>query len=537
MKLSQLRHTYLLIILLSMAFAIRLVPLTLSSLPYNIDGFPLVKISENIIQNQGHDFNHHVSLIDYNSKMPVFSLLLSTFSLFTGISPMRLVQLFVPLVTITTLITVYFITYKMTDNKGAAFFAGFVLAFNGLYVYLSSAAMKQAIGMTLVPIIIYLYHGRACPKKRALAMGMLLLMPLVHHLSTIIVFVMVTVMMLTENLMAKATLRTHAYDFLTGPFLFTSGFMYYRYVQLYQVTKVSNFNDIVLLISVLIIGVTCSIILARDKRRRIVKFKWFNGGLLAMATCLFWLVLNSQTKTFGVRSTPPSLLVMMIPYVVMAMVAILGFGLVRYTRTKSKSLIISLSISPFIMMMFAILNGLDPFTADLVVRSYDFVDFGMAICGGIGIMHLYNKLKPLNLKIARAALPAFAVCCILTLPLAFNVTEVFGIRTVTPEHDFAACEYAASLDKMISTDQRLSDIITPYFYAESAMSTPLLMDRQHSIQGKLILADEEWTTRGAHMFPLDNVVINQGYFDAMLNSNNVIYSGGLEGDMMYIVVT
>ncbi len=523
--------------LLLFGLAVRLVPATFSPMPYNIDGFPLVKISENIIQNQGHNFSSDVSLIDYNSKMPVFSLLLATFSLFTGVPSLQLVQFFVPLITISTIVMIYFITFKITKNQSAAFFAGMILAFNGLFVYLTSAAMKQTIGMTLIPLIVYLYHGRSSPKKRFLAMGLLLLMPLVHHLSTIIVFIMVTVMLFSENILSRASLRRSVYDFLTGPILFAFAFLYYRMVNLYHVTKVSNFNDIVLLMSVLILFLTLSMILSKEKSRRIIKYSWANGGLIAFLVCLGWLVANTQIKIFGVLGTPNALLVHMIPYMIMALFAIYGFGLVRHTKTPHKTLIVTLCISPFIMMSFAVLSGLDPFTSDLAFRSYDFVDFGLAICGGIGVVYAYNTLKKINLNLARAAVVAFTACCLLTLPLAYNVTEFSGIRSVTPSHDFAACEHASGLQQVIYTDQRLADIISPYFSAKSVKSTPLIMDEGKTLSNKVVMADQEWTSRGAHMYPLDNIVIDRNYFDDLLNDNNLIYIGGPEGDLMYIVGT
>ncbi|MBU4032082.1 MAG: hypothetical protein KKD98_04700, partial [Candidatus Thermoplasmatota archaeon] len=60
-------------LLFLIAFCARLVPLQFSDLPYNIDGFPLARISEIIISDGAlPDPGNYGGLLAYNMKLPVF---------------------------------------------------------------------------------------------------------------------------------------------------------------------------------------------------------------------------------------------------------------------------------------------------------------------------------------------------------------------------------------------------------------------------------------------------------------------------------
>ena len=80
------------------SLSISLIPLQSSSLPFNMDGYPQVKLAENIMDND-YAFKDDADLIEYNAKMPVLPFLLAVFSTLTGISPIHAAQLLVPLST------------------------------------------------------------------------------------------------------------------------------------------------------------------------------------------------------------------------------------------------------------------------------------------------------------------------------------------------------------------------------------------------------------------------------------------------------
>ena len=74
------KHMLPLLALFVIGLSVRLIPLTFSSLPYNIDGFPLVRLTQDIIDD-GHwtmSYPEGTSnTLIYNSKMPIFSMIMA----------------------------------------------------------------------------------------------------------------------------------------------------------------------------------------------------------------------------------------------------------------------------------------------------------------------------------------------------------------------------------------------------------------------------------------------------------------------------
>jgi 4-amino-4-deoxy-L-arabinose transferase-like glycosyltransferase len=245
-----MRHRDLLAIssLYFLAFAVRLIPFTISVLPYNIDAYPLIRISDDIIAS-GHWGIGGEDLIFYNSKMPAFSMILSAFSMFFGIEPFALVSILVPIITSTSVIAIYMLTMKITKSRVASYIAGLFFALSGFYLYLTTAIMKETIGLTLLPIIFYLFIERDDPRKRILAAVLLVLIPFIHHLTALIVFTVIGFMVITDNYQAWKSkilkMKNVFLDFFLGPFLFIFTYSYYNQVRMEQFEKVVNFDPTV----------------------------------------------------------------------------------------------------------------------------------------------------------------------------------------------------------------------------------------------------------------------------------------------------
>ncbi|TLZ69288.1 MAG: hypothetical protein E6K14_09590 [Methanobacteriota archaeon] len=81
-------------------------PLTFSPLPFNIDGFPLARISEQIAATGTWRIDPG-DVNSYNEKMPAFSLLWAAASMLGGLSPLAHVELVVVLITSLVVLPAY----------------------------------------------------------------------------------------------------------------------------------------------------------------------------------------------------------------------------------------------------------------------------------------------------------------------------------------------------------------------------------------------------------------------------------------------
>ena len=260
MKISGINKfaIWICLLLFLIGFSARLIPLQFSNLPFNIDGFPLARISEIMISSGGiPEPGNYNSLLNYNMKMPIFSLLLSQFSLVLGIEPLVILPYFCALIGSLAVIFIYMLTRELTNNDIAAFSAGLFAALSGLFVYVTTAAMKQLLAIVLLCFMFYLYSNRRDWRFRLGLIMVLAILPFTHHLATLMAilalsFALVGTMFRRSEEHVK-TIKEFALDVITGPGILLVSLVYYKSVNLEFVSQVANINDIVLLVSVAII--------------------------------------------------------------------------------------------------------------------------------------------------------------------------------------------------------------------------------------------------------------------------------------------
>lgn len=565
-----------------LAFAVRLIPFTITTLPYNIDAYPLIRISNDIITS-GHWGIGGEDLIFYNSKMPAFSMILSTFSMVFGIEPFALVSILVPIITSTSVIAIYMLTMKITKSALTSYIAGLFFALSGFYLYLTTAIMKETIGLTLMPIIFYLFMERSDPRKRILAAMFLILLPFIHHLTALVVFTVIGFMVITDNHQAWKSkglqLRNLALDFFLGPFLFVFTYAYYDQVRMEQFAKVVNFDQGILFLSVFVIFTVFALILSTrvtrkapfvQKQKKKAWLRIFDEKIVIVIIPIGLLILNHYVKIFaGTLNTSTEFLQMAIPYLVLVIAGFIGFNLIRNTETRYRAPIVSIFLGTITVMSFGFLRGLDPFSLDLIYRSYDYLDIGLAVCIGVGFVYMMkpaieNERTPgherkkdgegdaserdekvhivagksgrlqYGRKVA-VALIAF-VLMLSTVPLAFSGEILWDIRDTTEEREFAAMRFMNETagNGSVGTDQRMADIAHTYFDIDSNQTFPWLFGKITSLGFDYLLLEDEWKSVGAQMYPFENEVIEEDEFDSLLDSADVIYAAG-SGDVVYIL--
>jgi len=551
------RHMLAIIALFIISLAFRFVPFLFSTLPFNIDGFPLVRISEDIIDTGHWSLSYPEgtsSLVVYNTKMPVLSLLISIFALVFGKTPMEVAQFVVPFMSSGAIVIIYLIAYRITMNRLVSFFAGLALALNGFYVYLGAAVMKETLGLVILLMGVYLYHGRDDPRKRVLASMLLLILTLTHHLTAWIAFVMVSFLMLSSNALHwhHGTFKKKRFimDFLSGPFLFIFTVIYYELVDLTFFERVSSINDIALFGSIFIIGAIFCIIFSLPKKREKPRNVLFNKTLLVPIIGFGLLVLNHYRRLFpGTIFTTTSFLIHFIPYLLLISIAIIGLNVVASRKTEHKPFIAAILLGPFVIILFAMLKGFDVFTFILVYRSYSYIDFGLAICAGVGAGYLINRIVKGLIRKEKASKASFGlkaalsivflIICLSTVPLGYNGQEFFGVQDSTYNYEFEAMSWMNDngAEYHISTDERLNDIMNPYFDLECDKILPWKLKYGKSLErGNALFMKDKWLREGAQMSPMEPIKISEGTFDSTLRENQLIYTTGGSVSQVYIVI-
>ncbi len=538
-------HAVAIASVLSVATALRLIQLLLSSLPFNIDSFAQVAIAGDIVQS-GQWMLDETSTNAYNIKMPYLPLLLALTSSLTGLEPLTLAVPMVILISLIGILGLYALAYLITRQVAIAVSAALVLGLLGPYIYVSSTLMKEALALALLPLLVLLFLRRENMKMRGLAAVILLALPLIHHLSTMMAYGFVTLLILLQNAQAywagRWSWRNLGLDLLLGPALFPLGLWYYISVRMEFFTSVWNPNEIALLLSTAVLVAAAGLFLASDRRAR----PWFalsrsrrlpslmDQKAIAIVGAFLLVVANYYRPLFpGTLNTSPLLLAIAAAYLPLALLALVGINLHRMSRGPAKTAILALVLVPLGIILYALLRGLDPLSHVLLYRSVDFMDYGLAIAIGTALVARLSKARrTLVVIVALASLLA-------TLPLAYGTEDSLQVQNTTYGYELAAMGWlAAAAPVNPQTDQRMGGVLSMYFSVRADSSLPSRLDQgERPAPDSILLMEENWRTRGAQVHPRPFLAIEHEVFRRLVEDSHLIYQGGDSTVTLYIALT
>ncbi|MFQ5920358.1 MAG: hypothetical protein ACE5I4_10010, partial [Thermoplasmata archaeon] len=247
----------------------------------------------------------------------------------------------------------------------------------------------------------------------------------------------------------------------------------------------------------------------------------------------FLLVLVNAFRPLipGTVPTSPWLFVVTLAYVPLAVLALIGLNVHRLSSHLRKAVPIALLLAPLTVLVYALLRGLDPLSHLLAYRSVDYLDFGLALTVATALVRPMGRRK-------RAFLSAGVIGVLfLTLPMTYATEEVFQVQNTTFEYELAAFgRLAPSGVSIVSTDQRMANVMQWYFHLDASANLPLRILAGDVLPiGSILLLEENWQTRGAQVFPLPFQVIGGESFQPLLNENQLVYQGGEDGNRIYLV--
>jgi len=513
-----------------------LVPLANSPLPYNVDGFSLADIAERTqVSGNLAPLPDDPGLPNY--EVPVFATWLTMIADIVGIDPLYLAQPLIPILIVPAILVTFSLVRRLTKNDIASAFAALFLTFEGLYVFTTATVIKASIAFALIPIILWLYWEREDNRKRAIAAFLLVTLPLVHHLSSLVVFTMISFILFNDVLrwwrQGLLTLRRLVLEAALGPALFLPGLLYYDAVSLKYLLEVDDPRQIVLFFSVLFVFALVHRTLSLPaKSRRHARStgtrKWglvFDNKLLYPLGAVGLLLVNYRTSIFaGTIQTKPAFLDALVPYFILVLFCLIGFNLIRHFENSFRPLTMALIVAPLAIMSFAFVRGLDPISFMLMYRSYAYIALGVAMCAGCSMAFLIRILRRRELKAVVAV--SFVVLLLLSLPLGYNSEEMYDVENATAPFEFEAMDHVKQLNATyVGSDQRISFVLGSYFHQDGDGYLPDRIAGDQALGGydyALIL--DIWTGQGAQRYPRSNLVLDPVELASLREHNDVIYS-------------
>jgi len=474
--------------------------------------------------------------------MPVYSLLWSSTAQLGGLGPLAYLQTVMPFLLATAVLPAYLLGVKATGHPAAGFAAGLVIASFGSFLSLTSMGMKESVALILLPTVVLLFAERRDPRKRALAFFLLLLLPFVHQLSDFLILGMVAALVVLTHARAvqrgRFSWRSLLTDVATGPGPAVAAYAYYVAVGMPDLDAVTTPDALALFLGVTVLLSALLVRMARPvplrPGARLVRPM---GPILfvpAVAFVALWA--NARTDLFaGVLQTQPALLPILVAVAALVALAFLGYQLLRRTANPATDLVLAMGVAPVALVLFAFLRGLDGLSQVLVYRSFDFLDYGLAVAVGVGFAFAWRRLRraPARLVLA-AALVGFLLA---TTPMAWNPQAVLGVNDTTTPAEYQALAVLASLHPSnVTTDQRLADVGRMWFGLPTDPTLPFLLQDNRTVSGPgYALVMDRWTTIGAQVHPQPNVVLSASTLAEFLAAGRIVFAAGPPGDRIYVV--
>ena len=516
-------------------------PLTFSTMPFNVDGYPLTWVSAQI--GATGSWAIHAGVNRYSELMPLYPLVWSVVAQLGGVGVLSAFQAVMPAVLATVVLPAYLLGVKATRSPVAGFASGLFIAVFGSFLFLTSAAMKEALGLLVLPTVLLLFAERADPRKRALALALLLLMPFLSQLEDLLVLGMVAALVVLAQSRAIGrgafSAKALVLDCVTGPALASLAYVYYA------VVAMPNLADVVAPDALALFLATVTLLTALLVRLR--RAAWPMPGqrlvrpagpiLLVPILAFAAILVNGRTELFaGVLPTQPALEPVLLAGAGLVVFAFFGYQLVRRTTNRAGDLLFAMAVSPVALVLFAFLRGLDGLSQVLVYRSFDFVDYALAVLVGVGFAYAWRRLR--SSPGARLVIGATLVVVLLaTTPMAYNSQAVFGVNEVTTPAEFQALSVLASLHpRSVATDERLGYIATDWFGLNTSITLPYALAGNGSgAPYAYAVVEDSWTTIGAQVHPQPNVVVRASTLEGFLAANRIVYAAGRAGDRIYVV--
>ncbi len=537
------RHLLPLLTVLSVAFAVRLPLLLISSLPLNIDAYAQVSIAEEFLATGVWGLGE-ASPNSYNLKMPFLPLLLTAASVLLGVEPLPLAAPLMILVSLAGVWGIYAFVYHLTRNRLLATWASLILALLGPFIFVGSTLIKEALAVALLPTLLLLFYRRRNPAARVLAAVILLALPLVHHLSMLMGYGIVALLVLLEAVRTywegRWSTRRVVLDIVLGPALFLFGLWYYQSVNLGFFNQVWNPDEAALFLSVALLMGAAAVLLMSTKRAR----PWFamskarrlpsfldQKSLVIIGAFLLVLANAFRPLVPGTVPTSPWLFLITLAYLPLAVLALIGFNVYRLSSGARKAVPIALLLAPLTVIVYALLRGLDPLSHLLTYRSVDYLDFGLALTIATALVQRMGRRRRTFLSIGVLGV------LFLPLPMTYATEHVFQVQNTTYQYELAAFGRLEPTGvSQVSTDQRMANVLQWYFHLDADATLPFrLLGGSALAGGSFLLLEENWQTRGAQVHPFPFQVIEEGSFQRLLHENHLVYQGGENGNLVYLV--
>jgi hypothetical protein len=516
-----------LIILSVLAFGTRIIPLSMSPLPFNNDGMTEARIANDILLS-GHlsypeDSFYHDS---YSVITPVYNELVAFTASFLSLSTFSVTQMIIAVFSVLTVLSGYFITLRITNNLVGSLSAAFVLALLGTFVYLTGSAWKGALGVALLMVLTIAYMHRSDRRFLALELVVLAILPVTYHLATILAYLFLAYLTCWSVLVAivwKRMSKSHVIDIVIIGAASVLAYAYYLETSFQRLSEYGVFSNIVFMgLSFSALFLVAALALNGRTRRLHVSLAPTVGAIVVIAVFIdYFDPVFPYTQGYA-----SNVLLMGLIYGVIVAFGWYGLELITKSNSRHRAIPIGLLLPVLTLFLFVFTSGFDLDGHKIFYRTFDYADISLAIGAGVAIAYIAKT------RFRQAVAFGLTIVLLCSFPFGFATGVLLGDRHDSQEYEVDALGWVYDCyggSTQVRSDERLSyNARALYDYGKDPYLPSRLASEDPSAPRVVNILLEEWTVIGVNDYPRGHPVLDQDYVDSVLAASNVLYVGGPE---------
>lgn len=504
------------------AFALRVVPLLWSPLPFNPDGIKYAALVRDTLTSG--DFPVARMATDEFG----FTAFLAVASSLVGVDPLVVAQPVSAAVGASTVLVGALLAERtarrldLSDSRtcSAALLAGLVLAMEGIYLFRSIPTDEQTVGLLLAPVVVvavdrWLVTGRAA--WAAVGVAVAIVIPPLHNLTglvTVLAVVILAVLAVRRQPTRQTVIRALLAALLTGGYVFGFhvGLDAISAARIVQADRLVRVTDLFLAWIVLGIAGTVWYVTTSSRIRQ--------GVVFAVGTVGFGLVaLNAVRPVFpGTTTTPGSLLLRLLALAVPVLLTGLVVDALADDRSPEYATL-ALVVAPLVVVATGLTARLTFDYLALLFRAQLFVHLPVLALAAVAVVAVGRERRRwLQVGVVLALVLSVAV----TVPVAYAGLELLNFDPVTTEAEFDATDYAAAQFGTWTTDD-LGVRLTTYHGGNASEGPAFRWIQGGPPPDCPVVSQLSWTTTGAQFYPRSPAVVSPERYAEWRATNDVVY--------------
>lgn len=525
LRSSRLRLS-ILVILSLLAVSTRLLPLAISSLPFNNDGITECVAASDILEAERFDsLGGYILSTAHSQLTPVYNVFLAFVSSLVGSDPFGTAQIAVAFFSAVTVTTGYLIALQLTKSVKGAIAAGLVLALYGTFLFLTGSKWKISLGVALLLLLFYAYMNRHDRKMFILEILLLATLPLVHHLVTVVAYLALAylaVWSFAYAIRGEGIRRRHLADLAVVGMLSFAVYAYYYFGALERTSYINDGAGFAALIA--IFGAFSLILIAVLRRRTKSRFTLAPVPAAVIFALFAWDYFNPIFSY--TQGAPPYVFLLVLSTSALIALAWFGFERLHTIESPYRAIPFCALLPVLTLFVFALAMGTGVASHQIFYRSFDFAVISMAL--GVAASIAYFRPKP---RLQAIAVFLLILVLLISLPFAYLTGPLEGVRHDTQTYEMDAINWvytATGDDSTIRSDERISYLAKALhnYGKDPYLVLDLAAGYLPPAYSKYNIVLEEWTEIGVNAYPEGHVTVDETFLDGILLASNVFHVGG-----------